>query len=568
MKMKKISITLAMALTLIAISCSDDFLDETPYSSYAPETLSDEAGIEAALKGLHYIFGQLWTWSDQQGWLCCWQEGTDVCSPGGIQGVEISFFKYEDMNSENAAVSYMWSQCFKIVNNANNALKAIGEDGDPAKIAEARFFRGYAYNILATLYGNVPLLTEPTSSARTDLERTPVAQVNDQIVEDLKYAAENLPDIVGAVTESRANKHMAMQCLGEVYLRLDKPDLAESVLTSIINSGLFSLIQERYGIETDKSGDYFHDMFIHGNQRRSQGNTEAIWTFELEYTKNVVGGYTNAPQHRRNWVPAYHNVPGMAYSVDDPDEGVISTYGGRGNGRMRPSDWVKYQLYADGDMRNSEYNITRHFFYNKPDWSATIGIDANGFRVAADSPDAVETREVKTGDPAVIAAGDTLESMFPYTRKWDSFDPDDTWGWTCIKDFPMMRLGETYLLRAEARFKNNNPDGAADDINVLRDRAFKNARAESGNNNLGKISASDITLNFILDERVRELFAEENRRITLIRTGTLIDRAKLNTDSSIKGAISGLDSRIMLLPIPLSEIQRNKDVEWEQNPGY
>jgi hypothetical protein len=235
---------------------------------------------------------------------------------------------------------------------------------------------------------------------------------------------------------------------------------------------------------------------------------------------------------------------------------------------MRPSDWVKYQLYADGDMRNSEYNITRHFFYNKPDWSATIGIDANGFRVAADSPDAVETREVKTGDPAVIAAGDTLESMFPYTRKWDSFDPDDTWGWTCIKDFPMMRLGETYLLRAEARFKNNNPDGAADDINVLRDRAFKNARAESGNNNLGKISASDITLNFILDERVRELFAEENRRITLIRTGTLIDRAKLNTDSSIKGAISGLDSRIMLLPIPLSEIQRNKDVEWEQNPGY
>ncbi len=68
-------------------------------------------------------------------------------------------------------------------------------------------------------------------------------------------------------------------------------------------------------------------------------------------------------------------------------------------------------------------------------------------------------------------------------------------------------------------------------------------------------------MDFILDERARELFTEENRRITLMRTGTLIERAKLNTDSSIKGTISGLDPKLLLLPIPLSEIQRNKDVQ-------
>jgi len=126
---------------VMSISCSDDYLNEKPYSSYAPETLTDDAGIEASLKGLHYTFGQLWTWSDQQGWLCLWQVGTDVASPGGIQGVEIPFFKYEDLNPENAGVNYMWSQCYRIINNANNALKAIGEEGDPAKIGEARFFR-------------------------------------------------------------------------------------------------------------------------------------------------------------------------------------------------------------------------------------------------------------------------------------------------------------------------------------------------------------------------------------------------------------------------------------------
>ncbi|WP_321996455.1 RagB/SusD family nutrient uptake outer membrane protein [Draconibacterium orientale] len=569
MNKNKFHLLIVMALTFLAISCSEDFLDETPYSSYAPETLTDEAGIEAALKGLHYNFGRIHTWSEQQGWAGVWQDGTDVCSPGGVQGVEIPFFKYEDLNSENAAVKYMWEICYLIINNANNALVAIGEDGDPAKIGEAKFFRGYCYNILATLYGDVPLLTEPTSSARTDLERTPVSQVNAQIVADLKYAAENLPDITVTVSESRANKHMAMQSLGEVYLRLDQPAEAETVLTNIINSGLFSLVEERYGVALGVNGDYFSDMFKFGNQRRSEGNTEAIWTFELEYNKGgVSGGFTNAPQQRRNWVPAYHNVPGMTYVYDDVDDSFVHPYGGRGNGRIRTSNWVKYELYKEGDIRNSENNITRTFYYNQPGYTATIGVDANGFRVDTDSPDAVQVMDVAEGDTVILATSDTLEVAYPYTRKWDSFDPDDQWGWTNIKDFPIMRFGETYLLRAEARLKQNNTSGAADDINVLRDRAFKAAREESGNSELGKVSAADIDLDFILDERARELFAEENRRMTLMRTGTLVERAALNTESTIKGAISGISSNNLLLPIPLSEIQRNKDVQWEQNPGY
>jgi hypothetical protein len=556
MKTKNIFLAFTLSFFLgVNFACSDSFLDETPYSSYAPETLTDEKGIEASLKGLHRMFGELWTWSDRQGWLCCWQVGTDVASPGGIEGVEIPFFKYSDMTSENAAVKYMWQKCYQVINNANAIINALGEEGSPAKIAEARFFRGYMYNMLATLYGSVPLITDPTASARTDYTRTPLDEVNAQIVEDLKYASEHLPDIEGLVSESRASKYMAMQALGEVYLRTDKPGEAETALSAIISGGKFSLVNARYGIEAGEPGDYFHDMFIYGNQRRSQGNREAIWTFELEYNKNVAGGFTNAPQHRRVWVPAYHNVPGMAYEYEGSH--------GRGNGRMRASNWVKYQLYTEeGDMRNSEYNIKRRFYYNVPGWSATIGIDKNGFRVAADSPDAVSVKEVKTGDPVVNAPGDTLESMFPYSTKWNSYDPTDAWGWECVKDFPMMRLGETYLLRAEARFKKGDPQGAADDINVLRARAFSGYPAE------GKVEARQITLDFILDERARELFTEENRRMTLMRTQTLLERAKLNTESTIKGEITGLEAKHLLLPLPLDEIQRNKDAVLEQNPGY
>lgn len=557
MKHKNIFLTLALSSLALGsfISCSESFLDETPQSSYSPEQLGDEKGTEASLKGLHYLFGQLWSWSDRQGWLSCWQVGTDVASPGGVEGVEIPFYQYGELTSENDAVAYMWKQCYKVINNANAIIATLGEDGNAAQLAEAKFFRGYMYNMLATLYGGVPLCTEPTQVAKDDFVRASVNEINDLVVSDLKFASENLPDMSGLAQQSRANKYMAKQALGEVYLRLNMNAEAETVLSEIINSGELQLVKQRYGTYAAKPGDCFHDMFIYGNQRRNQGNTEAIWTFELEYNK-VTGsdGFTNAPQHRRVFNPSYHNIPGMSYEAD--------SLGGRGNGRCRPSSWVVNGLYEEGDMRNSEYNIKRHLYYNAEGFEATYAVDKNGWRVDSDSPDKVGEVSVKTGDPVVLQVGDTIMNFYPYSTKWNSYDPADGWGWTCIKDYPMMRLGETYLLRAEARFKQGNSQGAADDINVLRERAYPEYPSK------GKVDAGKVDMNFILDERVRELLFEENRRMTLVRTGTLVERAALNTEKTIKGEITGLESKHLLLPIPLTEIQRNTGAVLEQNPGY
>ncbi|RYG05472.1 MAG: RagB/SusD family nutrient uptake outer membrane protein, partial [Chitinophagaceae bacterium] len=79
---------------------------------------------------------------------------------------------------------------------------------------------------------------------------------------------------------------------------------------------------------------------------------------------------------------------------------------------------------------------------------------------------------------------------------------------------------------------------------------------------------AQMTKDFILDERARELIGEENRRMTLMRTGTLVERAlRLNSNDASK-PITGLTSKALLLPIPLSEIQLNKDAVLTQNPGY
>lgn len=566
MKKGKYILIIVAAFILGATACSDSYLEEKPYSYYSTGH-KDAATIEAQIIGLHRTFAELWGWSGQQGFLSCWQIGTDICSAGATQGVEVPFYQYADLNSENAGVAWLWRKCYDFINHANLIIYSLGDDNNKPAVAEAKFFRAYAYNILVTFWGGVPLVKEPISVPTFNFTRQSVVEIDQLIVTDLTYAIENLPEVDKASAPSRINQNMARQLAAEAYLRIGLRDnsfflKAEQAASDIIGGGKYALIQARYGKFTSEGGDYYRDMFRWGNQRRSQGNTEAIWTFELEYNRTVAGGTIDNPQHRRVWQPAYHKWSGMVNA---------DSLGGRGNGRLRLSNFMKYTVWngLDGDIRNSNYNIRRYTFYNRPGYSEEIGIDDQGFRVAKNAPNAVQVITVKTGDRAIPFKTDSLEVWYPYCTKWGGYDPTDDFGYAIVKDWPVMRLSETYLLRAEARFRQGNTDGAADDINVLRDRAFKTARETSGNANLGKVSAGDITIDFILDERSRELIGEENRRLTLVRTGKLKDRIALNGDASPVGKIiTGFSDYNSLLPIPLEEIRLNKDAVIEQNPEY
>jgi hypothetical protein len=538
--MKKYIITILCAcLVLLGLySCNKSFLDEKLYSNYAPETLTDSLGFEAAANGLYYQLGLFFSKSDAQGWPSVWNAGTDIAyvPPTQKQGIEVPYYDYSQLISTDAAATFTWQWAYQMINNANNiianaenpSLNKLSQSGKDAFNGEARFFRAYAYNMLATLFGKVPLVTEPLSKPKTDFVRASLDSVNDLIVADLSFAAANLPTIDNVKSNSkgklygRANKAMAQQLLAEVYLRMGKNDLAEAQCKAIIQSGKFSLTTARYGIRATQPGDPFSDMFIYGNQRYGQGNKEAIWVFELENTSTVVGGYSGAPQQRRNWGAAYYQITDLT---------ICDSLGGRGIGRMRLTDWVVYGLYGAGDMRNSEYNIRHKFYYN------TVG-----------QPD--------YGQQVPYAGPDTVFKIAPHTTKWYQYDPNDVFGFAMVKDFILMRLGETYLLMAEAQFKQNKLTDAAASLNVIRARA-----------NATPIAAAQVTMDFILDERVRELLAEENRRMTLMRTGTLVDRTiKYNTQNI--NPVVGLTSKNLLLPIPQSERDLNKDAVLEQNQGY
>lgn len=552
-------------LSLGVTSCNDNFLDEKPYSQYEAGT-DDPSTIENQLLGLHYIYAELWGWSARQGFLSCWQIGMDITSAGATEGVENAFYQYADLNSENDGVSYLWERSYQFINNANSIINSVGDE-NPVAAAESRFFRAYAYNTLVTLWGDVPLLTESISVPTFDYSRVPVEEIDRLIEEDLEYAVDNLPSVGETLNESRINKDMARQLAAEVYLRIGERDAsyfekAEKMSTDIIESGEYKLIESRYGKYLSEGGDYYRDMFRQGNMRRSEGNTEAIWTFEMEFNREVNGGTIDNPQHRRVWQPAYHKWEGMVNA---------DSLGGRGNGRLRLSNFMKYTVWEglEGDIRNSNYNIRRTVNYNRPNYQATIGVDEDGYRV--EQGEGIQNITIKTGDKAIPFRTDSLEVWYPFPTKWGGYDPTDDFGYALVKDWPVMRLGETYLLRAEARFRQGNAGGAADDINILRDRAFKAAREIESNANLGKVGASEMSIDFILDERARELISEENRRMTLVRTGKLKERIALNGDEGPTNKItSGFQDYNILLPIPLSEIQlNNKEGEsLQQNSGY
>jgi starch-binding outer membrane protein, SusD/RagB family len=538
--MKKLSylVLSVISLLLFFTSCKKSFLEEKVYSSYSPETLKDSLGLEASLTGLYNHLSQFFTTSDRQGWLNVWQVGTDIAYAAQQEGIEVPYFNYNLLNSTDAAAGFTWSWAYRMINNANIIIKnvqdpALGsmtQAGRNAVEGEARFFRAYAYNILVTCFGRVPLIKEPLTQPKTDFVRNPIEEINKLIEEDLLFAGNNLPDIDNVKTNTkgrmygRANKAMAQQLLAEAYLRMGKNDLAEQQALAVINSGKFSLTTSRYGIRANQPGDPFSDMFIYGNQRRGQGNKEAIWVFEMENPASVTGGITNNPQQRRVWVPAYYQITGMK---------ITDSLGGRGLARLRLNDFVVYGLYEQNDMRNSSYNFRRQYYYNDPSKPALYG------------------------KPVPYSGFDTIFRIAPHTTKWYEFNPNDEFGFAMIKDIPLMRLGETYLLLAEAQFRQGKLDEAAATLNVIRARA-----------NATPVTAADVTLDFILDERVRELVGEENRRMTLMRTGKLVERALRYNSVSPLNQMSGISDKNLLLPIPQSEINLNKDAVLEQNPGY
>ena len=522
-------------------SCADDdLLKETPLSSLNDEAvLSTKAGFEAYITGLFYSAREEFIQDDTTYYDTNFP-GTDVADSPGLE-----FQAYKNWPSYltpiaapikvnwDWAYSKMIAQANTIITYANKPeLEGIwkNEEEKNAIIAEARFFRAYTYNFLANLYGGVPIVDKVESSPKFDYVRASREEVYEFAKNDLIFASKWLPETVGKNMEGRIVKAAADHLLTEVYLGLGQYQNAIDSASDVIDSGLYQLMTERFGVSAGQAGDVYSDLFATGNLNRSSGNKESIYVWQFESFTEGGGGTRDGNRSIRNMGP-------FMVRIKDPNglTQVTTNELNRGVGRIRGTNYLIYDIWknAGADIRNSKYNFRREFFYNNPK-SAFLGQPIRPVTVAEDS----------------------LRNLYPYPRKvegspWEGINNN---GMT-DEDVYVYRLGETYLLRAEAYFLNGASQKAADDINAIRQRS-----------SASPITSGDVSLNYILDERARELMYEERRRKTLTRMGVLVERVRKHGLLEIsRTTVQDFNG---LWPIPQDAIDANFGAELKQNPGY
>lgn len=556
--MKKLNLIIIFILVWVNfVSCKKDFLNEDPLAIIAPDNLYvDKAGFEAGLHGLYNLVRK-----ERSGINASANEilnsaamiGVDNAysiSPGTTADRTFNDFDIR-LNSTNNFVRILWAHLYTTINAANTLIDRSLNPSIPWTeaekkqiIGEARLIRALAYRHLTYLWGDVPVTTNESSgkNIQTDWERSPVGDVRKVIEDDLLFAEANMGD--EPVLEGRASSMVAAHYLTELYLTTNEYQKAKDKALTVINNSKYKIITDRYGSKANQRGTPFTDMFLDKNSNRSEGNREALWVFQNEYLS--LGGIQNIM--RRWWVNRYHlvnvstktNGQWIAQATGSTPITASIENGGRGLGRFAVTKFA-LSLYESTDDRGSDLAWRYYYLMNNP-----ASIPAGG----------------KIGDTVrlVIGAAEPLPSssnapQWPSIRKWD-YAPDDindVSNTSNYNDQVYLRLAETYLLLAEAQFRLNDLDGAAQSINVLRNRAHASP-----------VKPSAITLDYILDERSRELITEEHRRYVLVRTGKWLERTRLYN----KYASTRITERDLLLPIPQSVIDANLTKEFPQNQGY
>lgn len=479
----------------------------------------------------------------------------------------------------------IWEALYQIIGNANLILNRLQnadnvEEADKGVIrGEALLLRAYAYRMLAHCWGDVPIVKEEITTPRRDFVRDNRKAVYEFISEDLKEAATLLPNIETA-RDGQVNVQVAQHLLAEIYICLGEYQKAVDEASKVINYPGLGLMTERFGsaqnnliAAVDGSiGDVYWDLFRLNNQNYSDGNREGLWVLQYSNVSSDPGNglktTLRANALLENITINGHNLDGteaadakVFYGTSSTSYNANEFRGGRSNGQARPTHHFLEEIFDNTDIRGKGLNILRDLRVENPNlqekgqWMIQSGLYTPTTQEELTTPN----NDLRWYYPVITK----VYRMFQYEENLYSPEGTDVYGsnillrtdqsWRMNKDDYAIRLPETYLLRAEAYLNLNQKDKAAEDINVIRDRAKAT-----------RIEANKVDIDYILDERLRELYYEELRAVTLCRLGKLYDRTKAYNIYSARS----IKEYHNLWPIPYMVIERNSDVKWENNPGY
>ncbi|MDF1572484.1 MAG: RagB/SusD family nutrient uptake outer membrane protein [Bacteroidales bacterium] len=552
MKIKNYIIAALLVITGVYSCDEDSFLTEEPRDNiYADNLLQSYDGFVNMMNSVY-----AWVRAEKSRLIpvggipitrsMCWTSGVDNAFMNNGHSKVVFLNLPTNINPEMDYFDDMFKWLYKIINITNMVIERaenpdVDWQGGSAEanavnknyiIAQARVIRAWAYRHLTYSWGDVPLSLIEVSGAtiKDDWERAPVDEVRTQMVKDLKFGIDHLE--IRDENPAIVNEAVARHYLADTYLTMQQYDSAEIVAKVLCEGTDYRLMTERFGSTAGDPGNAFMDMFH--TPLPADGNEEALWVFLNTEPENVSYGYEPGSYLNNMWL-TYYSKDEIIKTLD------IQTFyiynGGRGAGRTSITESA-LSWYEDQDDRFSEFAIVK--FLLMP--NETTGLLDTVLWTNTD----FEITEGKY---------DLDHYQWPSTRKWEYVHPDPAQfnERNHFEDIMYIRLADTYLLLAEALHMQEKDDEAAIWINKVRERS-----------NATPITGADVDIDFILDERSRELITEEHRRHALIRTGKLVERIQLYNEF----AGPTIAEAPHLWPIPQTVIDANTGRKMEQNPGF
>ena len=546
MKKNTYNTLFTICISIALISCKK-ILVENPVSlatadGYYSTAKGIEDGLKAAYSPLRSFYGP------EQGFLLT-VAGTDLFTKG-IGGVT-NFSQFNDYSANllgsDKMLTIVWDQFYIGINQCNTVVDrtpqvaGLNEQEKARIMGEARFLRAFYYFHLVQQFGDVHFSLKETIGVQTEAIRTPVNTIYEEgIIPDLQYAIENLSP--SAADYGRASKAAAEALLARVELTIGNWSEAERLAKNVINNYDFTLVKPYvalWDIANDVNNEIIWSVQYTGDPQTNGSGNMAHLYFNPRYTTNkTIEGTVEYGRIFARFMPTNNLIKSFNPSIDSRWEGSFRTIwlankAGKINGKtVNPGDTaIKMVTYPVSDA------IQKSVPYSLYDFNDTWVGEASDLEIGAGK---------RSFFPGLLKYADPLRVSFTATDG--------------RKDFPVIRLAEMYLIAAEAAWKQNRSDDAASFINIIRTRA-----AISGKEAEMQVTADDISLDFILDERARELAGEMNRWYDLKRTGKLLERVrKYNLD-----AAPNIQAMHLVRPIPQTQIDRvSNPKDFPQNPDY
>jgi starch-binding outer membrane protein, SusD/RagB family len=518
--MKKLNIKIFSFLVLVSFLTSCDFdLDKVNPNSITVENFyQTENDLTSAVNATYAVLQDQTLVSRE--WFFVNDLRSDDMATGGGQ---LETPRYQLLigtnDPANFVASSVWTGCFAVIHRANVVIeKAAGvtmtDEGKRTQlVSEAKFLRAWAYFELVSLWGGVPLYTEYVKDLAGSKPRATVDEVYTSIISNLTDGIAGLPASYTGNNIGRATKGAAQTLLARVYMQKGDYASAKTLLKSVIDSHLYSLVAN-YKWNFDEEHEY---------------NTESV--FEVGFLDSNAAF---------SW--GYNNGDGLGAetTVHNQEISPISW------GNLIPSQ----KLLEDFESTDVAGNIKtdpryKYSFYEVGDTIVTGPLTQSSFNIASSSIRGGALKKVGWRKHTILYKN--ASSYYP----------------SGINE-RIMRYAEVLLMMAECQ--NETGDSEADvlaTLNQTRDRAnvamphYPTANYPTG--------TKDQRFKAIAHEKRIELAGEEIRNRDILRWRQQNKLTILGGDP-----ISYFTAnKYELLPLPQSEIDNNEKIgKDKQNPGY